>query len=318
MVSTRPGPLIVRLCNWVGEAVLSVPTLTLLAQQGHELHLVGKRWAVNLFEGHGWAVHVRPARRSEAIQQLKELRQQLSQACPDFARRPNLLLLTNSFSSALEGRLAGLKPIGYRGEGRSLLLSHGVPPQAGLHAADNYWRLAQHWLGHTGTRPLALGLNPSAQHHQQAHSLMAAHALRPGFALLCPFSGAADTTGKKHWPPFPALAEALHAQGQQVVLCPGPGEEAQALAGYPHAQVLKGVDLGTYAALSLLADCTVSNDTGPGHLAAGAGARVVSVLGPDAAPMWWVQGPHVTVLRPAHGWPTLNEVLAAMSKGAAT
>src|SRR3990167_10125515 len=54
---TARGPLIVRLCNWVGEAVLSLPTLTLLAQQGYELHLVGKRWAQSLFEGHGWQVH---------------------------------------------------------------------------------------------------------------------------------------------------------------------------------------------------------------------------------------------------------------------
>lgn len=39
------GPLIVRLCNWVGEAVLSLPTLAMLEQQGYELHLIGKRWA---------------------------------------------------------------------------------------------------------------------------------------------------------------------------------------------------------------------------------------------------------------------------------
>lgn len=313
-MTASKGPLIIRLCNWVGEAVLSVPTLTMLAEQGYELHLIGKRWAINLFEGHGWPVHVRPAKRADAIAQLKALRQQLTQSHPGFTRRPNMVLFTSSFSSALEARLAGLKPIGYQKEGRSLLLGHGVPHQAGLHAADNYWRIGSHFAGVKQARPRQLGLKPSATHQSQATQLMQAHGLHDGFIILCPFSGAADTTGKKLWPEFPELARQLAAKGQTVVLCPGPGEEDQAQADYPGATLLNKVDLGTYAALSQHARCTVSNDTGPGHLASGAGGCVVSVLGPDAAPMWWVQGDKVTVLRPDQGWPTLQDVLQAIDK----
>jgi heptosyltransferase-2 len=311
---TSKGPLIVRLCNWVGEAVLSLPTLTMLADQGYELHLIGKRWAINLFEGHGWPVYVRPAKRNDAIAQLKHLRTRLAQQSPGFTRRPNMVLFTSSFSSALEARLAGLKPIGYQKEGRSILLGHGVPYQAGLHAADNYWRVGSHFAGIGTVRPVNLGLKPSKAHQDKAGQLQGTHSLRKGFIILCPFSGAADTTGKKLWPDFPALARHLINKGHQVVLCPGPGEEAQALADYPGALILNNVDLGTYAALSQQAACTVSNDTGPGHLAAAAGGRVVSVLGPDAAPMWWAQGAHVTILRPASGWPSLDDVLLAIHR----
>ena len=116
--------------------VLSLPTLTMLEQQGYELHLIGKRWAQSLFAGHGWTVHVRPARRGDAIRQLKALRKELSLRDPGFARRPNYLLFTSSFSSALEGRLAGLRPAGYDRDSRGLLLAHRVPYIAGLHAAD--------------------------------------------------------------------------------------------------------------------------------------------------------------------------------------
>lgn len=313
MTASR-GPLIIRLCNWVGEAVLSLPTLTMLSEQGYDLHLIGKRWAINLFEGHGWPVHVRPAKRAEAIAQLKALRKQLAQVHPEFTHRPNMVLFTSSFSSALEARLAGLKPIGYKKEGRSLLLGHGVPYQAGLHAADNYWRIGSHFAGVSQPRPRHLGLKPSARHQAAAMQLIQGHGLQPGFIILCPFSGAADTTGKKLWPDFPELARQLAAQGLQVVLCPGPGEEVLAQANYPGTRILTDVDLGTYAALSMHAGCTVSNDTGPGHLAAGAGGRVVSVLGPDAAPMWWVQGERVTVLRPDQGWPKLQDVLQAIAQ----
>jgi hypothetical protein len=38
------------------------------------------------------------------------------------------------------------------------------------------------------------------------------------------------------------------------------------------------------------------------------------VLGPDAAPMWWSQGEHVTILRPDSGWPGLDDVLSAINR----
>lgn len=317
-MSTR-GPLIIRLCNWVGEAVLSLPTLTMLAEQGHELHLIGKGWAPSLFEGHGWTVHLRPRSRQAAIAQLRDLRRTLSSVDPGFARRPNYLLFTNSFSSALEGRLAGLRPIGYERDGRSLLLAHGVPWIAGLHAADNYWRIGTHFARTGALRPPSLGLHPSAEQDARAKALLLEHGLTTnGFVILCPFSGAADTTGKKHWPPFPELARQLHESGLDLVLCPGPGEESVASAEYPQAVQLAGVDLGTYAALAARARCTVSNDTGPGHLAAAVNGRLVSVLGPDAADMWLPQGEHVRILKPAQGWPSLDDVLSAVQNESRT
>lgn len=307
------GPLLIRLCNWVGEAVLTLPTLQLLADQGYELHLVGKRWAGSLFSGHGWAVHVRPAGRKEAVAQLKALRHRLEKRAPGFGQRPNMLLFTNSISSALEARLAGLRPIGYNREGRSLLLAHGVPDwKTPTHAADEYWRIGTHFLGLTGTRPDVLGLRASDAQQDEASRLMAAHGIHPGFILLCPFSGADDSTGAKVWPFFPALAEVLAGQGRQVVICPGPGEERRAREGFVDAIVLDAVDLGAYAAISLHADAVIANDTGPGHLAAAAGARVISVLRPEALPMWHVVGPRNRILREADGWPSLERALQAL------
>jgi heptosyltransferase-2 len=41
----QPRPLIVRLRNWVGDVILGVPALNLLASRGYQLQLVGKGWA---------------------------------------------------------------------------------------------------------------------------------------------------------------------------------------------------------------------------------------------------------------------------------
>ena len=39
-------PLIVRLPNWVGDVVMSLPTLWHLHHHGYALQLVGKRWEI--------------------------------------------------------------------------------------------------------------------------------------------------------------------------------------------------------------------------------------------------------------------------------
>lgn len=312
-MSTK-GPLIVRLCNWVGEAILSLPSLTLLSEQGYELHLIGKPWAVNLFAGHGWRVHVRPGKRKQAIAQLKALRHELARQTPAFNQRPNMVLFTNSFSSAMEARLAGLKPVGYNRDGRRFLLAHGIPYQNCPHAADSYWRIVSHFSSVSASviRPSALGLIPSQEQRAHAQHLVDYHQLGCDFVILCPFSGAADTTGKKLWLAFPELAQKLAKNGRRVVLCPGPDEAHEAHQEYPMATILGDVDLGTYAALSQMASCTISNDTGPGHLAAAAGSKVLSVFGPGSTPHWTPVGPGVTVLHPSEGWPTVQEVLCAV------
>lgn len=299
-------PLIIRLCNWVGEAVLALPGLLALEEAGYELHVIGKKWSQSLLAGHGWAIHVRPAKRADAIAQLRQLKRELSARDKSFARRPNVVLLTNSFSSALECRLAGLRPVGNAGEGRALFLSRSIPRAPGIHAAAQYARITA-ILG--GEKPLGesrLRVDPLAL--QRAEKLLQTHGVSGQFAILCPFSGAADTTGKKQWPDFPELAKLIHSAGWRVVLCPGPGEEPQAQSGYADGVVMKGVDLGTYAALLTMADFAVSNDTGPGHIAAAVGCRVFGVYGPGSIRMWAPVGPAVSLLICDGRWPTLQEV----------
>lgn len=301
-------PVVVRLCNWVGEAVLALPGLLALEAQGHELHLVGKGWARSLFAGHGWTIHVRPAQRGQAIRQLKQLRQTLLQVDSGFDKRANTVLLTNSLSSALEARLAGLKAVGYAWDGRSCLLKQAVPFVPGLRAVDNYWRVFQAFLRRDALLPDALGLVlPDAVRASVREVLLSANVRRP-FAVVCPFSGAADTTGKKLWPAFPALVDALADSGVHVLVCPGPGEVLPASPAFARCVSLPGLDLGAYAALLAEADLVVANDTGPGHLAASVGASLVSVFGPGSIPSWSPYGPTVSLAYRGDRWPTLAEV----------
>ncbi len=329
MTSTRapgtPGapratrrPLIVRLRNWVGDVTLAVPTLRRLDEAGHDLQLIGKGWARELLAGHGWPVHPLPKTMADRIALLRRLKAEAEAADAGFSRRLNALCLPDSFSSALEFRVAGLRTLGHADEGRSLLLARALPLPRSLHALQVYWQMGDALLGKAAPLPDAIALRVSDAHRAQARALRAAHGIAPGSIYICPFAGGTWAQQDKTWPDFPAYAaQVLPGFGRRVVVCPGPGEEAVALAHFSAATVLNGVGLGTYAALLQNAALMVANDTGPGHMAAAVGTPLVSVLGPSDPALWRAWGPAVQLVQGASGWPTAEAVTQAVQRALA-
>lgn len=320
-----PRPLIVRLRNWVGDVVLGVPTLRLLQDRGYALQLVGKPWAASLLAGEGWPVHTLAGGGLRGrVAQLRALRRDARASDAGFDRRANTLVLPFSFSSALEARLAGLSAVGYAHEGRSLLLHRALRRPAGLHELQSYWQLGLQLRlqlpceqgGNPGLSPPAppasIALAVQVQARVAVAQRLAAVGIGDGFVLLCPFAGGTFEGQDKRWPEFAAFArQAARAWGLPMLLCPGPGEADAARADFPEACLLEDVPLGEYAALLQRCALMVSNDTGPGHLAAAVGAPLLSVLGPTDAAQWGAWGPGVVVAQGRAGWPSIAQVLTA-------
>lgn len=308
-----PRPLIVRLRHWIGDAVLGVPALRLLESAGHELVLVGKPWAGALLAGEGWKVEKLAGGTRERIAQLRALRRAARERDPGFDRRLNAVVFPFSFGSALEARLAGLRAMGYAYEGRSLLLSRALPLPRGVHELQSYWHLASAFTGTSAPPPPAIGLKVAPAAREKARARQQALGLERGrFVVLCPFAGGTYDGADKRWPDFVAFAaEAARAWGLPLVLCPGPGEAEGVREAYPAALVAEGVALDEYAALLQDAALMVSNDTGPGHLAAAVGAPLLSVLGPTDPAQWGPWGPSATLVQRRPGWPAVREVLEA-------
>ncbi|MFM7534005.1 MAG: glycosyltransferase family 9 protein [Rubrivivax sp.] len=305
--------LAVRLRNFVGDVVLSVPTLQRLSQAGFALHLVGKGWAQALLAGFGWPVHRLADDLPGRVAQWRALRRELRLGAMPLARKgPDAITFPYSFGSALEMRLAGLRPLGFAYEGRAWLLSQALPKPQGVHTLAEYWQLADALLGHRAPLPSSIGWRIAPQARERARQRMQSIGLGPGFVLACPFAGGTYDRSDKRWPGFRVLAERARAEfGRMVVLCPGPGEEvAVARRDYPGCLTLEAVDFGEYAALIEAAALVISNDTGPGHLAAAVGTPLLSVLGPTLPEHWGAWGPQVHLERRWPGWPSPEAVLA--------
>jgi heptosyltransferase-2 len=319
----EPRPLIVRLRNWVGDVILGVPALQLLASHGYQLQLVGKGWAPALLAGQSWPVHVRPQTWRERVAQLRDLRRAAQALDRGFDARENALVLPTSFSGALEMRLAGLRAVGYAQEARGFLLARSEPITYGGHALISYWELACRLLRIEQPAPPSIGLRIAMPDIEQADTLLRQHGIEPGFVVICPFAGGTFEKLDKTWPHFPAFARALRASGRRVVACPGSGEEAMLREHFPGVISLESVKLGAYGALLQRAALLVSNDTGPGHLAAAVGGHVISVLGPTKPEQWAPWGPTVTIVqRPqppdAIVWPDVDDVMQHVRKALAS
>ena len=309
-VPSTPRPLICRIRNFIGDVVLLIPALERLQRAGYELHLVGKPWANSLLEGYGWQITRYPKTFSERRATLKQVAVPLRLKDPTFNARINALTFATSFSSALDMRAAGLKPFGYAVEARSLLLNRSAPIVYGEHAIDSYWRLTSHFLNDQSPPPDAVKLRISSVADRLASVALASAGVRPGYVVLVPFAGGTFEKMDKKWPHFKALADALAATGRDIVMAPGPDEMEAARAVCPTAKLLPKLELGPYAAVMRDAALTISNDTGPGHMAASVGGHLLSVLGPTKAEQWGPRGPRVSVLQRYPEWPTTDAVAA--------
>jgi heptosyltransferase-2 len=308
--AVKRGLLLVRLHNWVGEVVLSVPSLQRLAAAGFELQLFGRSWAPALLEGCGWKVVVRSESICSAVRQLARLRRELAKQYVGVAGQA--LLFPKSLSSALEARLGGWRAVGFAQDGRSPLLAAAYPLPKSLHSAHVYWHLVSCFLDHFPTYPTSVTIPLTEPQMARARRILSDRGLcGRTFVVLCPFCGIANRDERKIWPGFAGLSRRLTDLGILTVVCPGPGEDARAASVLPRSIRLEGLDLGVYAAVMTQARAVVANDTGPGHLAAAVGARLVAVYGPTSTMLWAPLGNNVTLLRhPAH-WVHEEAVLAA-------
>jgi heptosyltransferase-2 len=297
--------IIVRLPNHLGDACMASPALDLLASRGYALTLAGRDWARDLYSGYPWQMLTLPPGRAARVRALWRLRRSLPGDTP-------LLLLTNSLSSALEARLAGLAPVGYDTDRRGWLLARAIPvPErwtGDMHTVEYYHWLARCVIDRPVPAPTRIELRLAPNAYVHARWALEAAGVRAPYVMLCPIATGMHHGKVKAWDGFSRLCDELAARGLTVVACPGPGEHDAVAAAVPRAVLLQETDVAGFAALLAQARLVVANDSGPGHLAAAVGARLVSVFGVTELEKTRPLGERVRVVGSGGGWPGYEEV----------
>jgi heptosyltransferase II len=274
--------LIVRVPNWLGDAVMALPALAAIRRHFHDrtLILAATPSIAPIFE------EVTAASPNEilAIDRGREAGQLRA------ARADALLLLTNSFGSAWVARRSGIpERWGYRASGRRLLLTRAVPrPSGTVHQIEYYLALVR-GLGIEAAE-LATGpvLQPSAAARTQADAVLAKAGVDAS-ATIVGFAPGAAYGHAKRWPPerVAQVIAALARDGVTAVLVgaredreTGRAIESTLPPGVGVVDLIGRTSLRELIGITARCSAFVSNDSGAMHVAAAVGVPLTAIFGP--------------------------------------
>lgn len=291
-----PARLVVRMPNWLGDAVMAIPALSAVRQAYPEtsLALAAIPGVAPLFAEQVSAApqHVLPLDGDEAVQ----LRA---------GRFDAVLLLTNSFRTALTARRSGIpERWGYGASGRRLLLTRAIRrPRRELHQSEYYLELVR------GLGMEAAGQPPrvtvTAGTRIRARRLFEQAGIDPA-APLVGFAPGAAYGHAKRWPPE-RVAEVVtrlvrdHAAGCVLVGASGDREAGRAIesslpSGVRVTNLIGRTDLRLLMGVLEACRAFVSNDSGAMHLAAAVGVPVTAIFGPTRERVTAPLGDHDIIL----------------------
>jgi len=263
--------------QWIGDAVMSEPLLARLASRGERLTVAALPWVAPVFQ---------------AMPQVREVVElPFAHGRLDWAARRRVAaglrdrfdaayVLPNSIKSALIPWLAGIPlRIGYRGEGRPLLLNRRLPNPSGRPPMVAFYSALAGSPGAEGERP-SLAFDAAV-----VRSAARATGVEPGGYHV--FAPGAEYGPAKCWPAvhYAALARLLHSRHGLPVLLLGSGKEAAlcdtivAAADGACRSLAGGTRLLDAMALIAGARDMVSNDSGLMHVAAAFGIPQAAVFG---------------------------------------
>ena len=278
----RLGSILVISPNWLGDAVLTLPALANLRRSfpGAKISLLVRPWLGPLF------------RSLPFIDELVELpsRGELMWAATALRQRhfELVLLLPNSFRTALISRLAGIPHrVGYVADGRGPLLTVGVcrPSGTSAHQADSYLGLLRALKWDAWSRPTGFLLPPGSD--AETEKLLAESGL-PSHAPVIGITPGASYGTAKRWPAerFAEAADLLADRLGTAALLFGSPREASLTRAIRERMRGVAIDFGGRTTLTelagLLSRCALllTNDTGTMHLASALGIPCVALFGP--------------------------------------
>jgi heptosyltransferase-2 len=286
MPQTQYAKILVRAPNWLGDAVMLTPLLRALREAfpRAKISVVAKKGVAEVFGDNPTVDEIIPFRSDRGFRNIFALAKIIRRGRFDLA-----LVFPRSFRSALSIFLARVpRRIGYRTEGRGLLLTDALPREKELLKTHrvNYYANILRPLGIERV-PDRTEIFPSPADESWAGEFLSRVEGRADGPLVALHCGAAYGTAKQ-WPRdrFASLAALLNRRlGAKILLVGGPGEKELAEKIAASADCACLVSAGKTTVLQLAAllkrcDLLVTNDTGPMHVADAAGTKILAVFGP--------------------------------------
>lgn len=293
--------LALRMPNWVGDVLMTLPVIDSLLSLGIKIEVLGKNWLYDLFSAYNFPIYPIPKSLFAAKKVYNKI---LSQ---------NVLLFTNSVRSAASASLAQKNTIGYMCFGRNFFLHDFIVKNKGLCEAEYFWNLANFAVEKTfGLTMVDNGnakLNISDKATTLAKQILEKYEIKDNYLVVCPgATGRGEKGQSKIWPYWSKLANILVEKNITLVACPALNElDLFSFLLPKKVKIISDVDLLTYAAIMKKSSMVIANDSGPLHLAAAVQSSVLGLYGVSSPQR--VAPKNAKILGKLGQWPTLEDVL---------
>lgn len=291
--------IMIRVPNWVGDAVMAVPALRELRRifADARITFVARPWVAGLFEGEGLADALIPVHDTRGVVQTASnficAAGQLRRERFDLA-----VLLQNAFGAALLARAAGARTVaGYPTDSRRALLHLVVPFEPiykSAHQVRYYLNIAaeleRQLTGSTRVEmeDLQPQLHVGRDQREGARLILEEAGIRTDAAPILALCPGATNSRAKRWPAerFAETADRFVAENGFQTIIVGTGAEVEvaeevARRMRSRGAVLSGrTNIGELKAVLACTSLVVSNDTGTAHVAAALGVPTAVVFGP--------------------------------------
>jgi heptosyltransferase II len=268
----RPTALVIQTA-FLGDVVLTTPLLSVLAARYGPVDVVTTPAAASLLENHPAVAEVMAYDKKGSGSGWRGLRQMGSLLRARGYQR--VYLPHRSLRSAALAIWSGARErIGFSDSPAAITYTRRVSRPSSGHEVERLLSLAGTAAGEAP--PVTLGLTPAD--HQAAGAWLSACGVGPRFTVMAPGS----VWATKRWPYYAELASRL--DGPSVIVG---GREDVALAqaivatsGGKAFSAAGALSLRQSAALIQRANCLVTNDSAPLHLATAVGTPIVALFGP--------------------------------------
>jgi heptosyltransferase-2 len=281
--------ILIRAVNWLGDAVMTTPAIGAIRSSFPDAHitLLATPLVAEMFSPHEWInevmIYDKKGRHSGLAGRLRIARELRGK------RFDLAILLQNAFDAALITRLARIPVrMGYRTDGRGLLLTHGCPLSGEtkrLHHVEYYLRMLENFGISKASGSLSLMV--TAEEERNIADLLAGGGIGRDDFLLGLNPGATYGAAKRWYPErFAAVADELCQKwGAKTVITGGPAEReiADEIAASAKTKCLNLAGRTSVRGLMALikrCDFFITNDSGPMHIAAAFGVPLVAIFGP--------------------------------------
>ena len=287
--------ILVRATNWIGDAIMLTPAVTMLREHLPDAHITvcARSWVLPVFSENPYIDAILPAESAGGPAGIRGIAETVG-----MLRRENFdlsVIFPNSFSSALTAWLSGIpERTGYAADMRGIFLTRPLPVPAWKgtrHEVFYYCNIISSFFG-TGEieKPeLLLRINPAAE--KWTEEFCHEHHIRPG-DILIGFNPGAAFGPAKCWPveSFQKLGKMffsadLPSTRKVWVVVLGTekerdtGEKICSVLGENAINLCGRTDLSQVMAVIDRLDLLVTNDSGLMHVGAALSTPLVALFG---------------------------------------